>query len=100
MMFMCLALTVSIGLCTRGLLSRDVLENSYKGQTAVSTPADLGLVHVDEDFRMSQWSSTSITGYHPCLCPSYGLLVNETDGGFWLRLCNPHESACSSAPAC
>lgn len=66
--------------------------DSYKGQATVSAPADLGLVHVNENLWMSQRPSTSVTGYSPCLCPSYGLLMNEIDGGFWLGLCNSPQS--------
>ena len=71
---------------------------SYKGQATICTPANLRLVHIDENFGMPQRSSASVTGHSPCLGPSDGLLVNETDGCFWLGLWQfPWESAKSSA---
>ena len=86
------AIKVSIGTVLADSYSTICQRDSYKGQAAISTPADLRLVHVNENLRMSQWPSTSVTGYCPCPCPSYGLLVNETDGGFWLRLHHRHQS--------
>ena len=65
---------------------------SHEGQATVCTPADLGLVYIDEDSRMSQWPSTTVTGYNPRLCPSHGLLMNEIDGCFWLGLRGFHPS--------
>ena len=90
MMLMCLPLTISIR--KRGHQYNKGSWDSHEWQATVSTPADLGLVYVDEDSRMSQWPSTTVTGHNPRLCPSHGLLVNEVDGCFWLGLRDFHPS--------
>ena len=90
MMLMCLPLTISIR--KRGHQYNKCSWGSHEWQATVSTPADLGLVYVDENSWMSQWPSTTVTGHNPRLCPSHGLLVNEVDGCFWLGLRDFHTS--------
>lgn len=62
--------------------------NTYKRQTAVCAPADLGLICVDEDPGVSEGTTASVTGYSAVVCPADGLLVDELDGGIWARLHN------------
>lgn len=59
---------------------------THKGKTAVCTPADLRLVDVDKYLGMAQGTPTSITGDSPCVCPSYGLFVDEINCSFRLGL--------------
>jgi len=52
---------------------------AYKRNAAVCAPADLGLVYVDEDPRVSERATSTITGYGAFFGPAYGLLVNQFD---------------------
>lgn len=59
---------------------------THEWHSAVCTPADLRLVCVDEDTRMSQRSSTTIARDNLRLRPSYRLFVDQVNGGHWTWL--------------
>lgn len=59
---------------------------THKWKTTVCAHADLGLVCVDEDSGVSQWSSTSIARHYSVVCPSYRLLVDQVNGSLRSRL--------------
>jgi hypothetical protein len=54
---------------------------TYEWQTAVRAPANLRLIHVDEDPRVAQRTASAVAGYDALVCPADGLLVDEFDGG-------------------
>jgi hypothetical protein len=57
-------------------VSEDLGTGTYKWETAVCTPADLGLIQINEYPWMTQWSTTAIAGDHALFPPSYGLFVD------------------------
>jgi hypothetical protein len=68
-----------------GFEERSVLLVSER-KTAVCAPADLRLIHVDEDSWVAERTAASVAGYGAVVCPAYGLLVNELDGCVWTGL--------------
>jgi len=77
---------------------------TYIWQTTIGAPVDLWLVHVDEDSRMTQWTTTTITSDTFIGYPSYGLFVNELDRSIRGGLDAPlvyvtFPQKCMSAPA-
>jgi hypothetical protein len=54
--------------------------SSYKGEPAVSAPANLGLVEVDEDARMPQWTAATIARDDTLMPPADRLLVDQLNG--------------------
>ena len=68
-------------------------ELTYKGDSTVCAPTYLRFVQVDEYSRMTQWTTTTITGYNTFLSPSYWLFVNKFDSGFWTWLNQTDSSA-------
>lgn len=58
------------------------------GKTAVGAPADLRLVGIDKDARVSQRTTTAVTGHYFLFHPAHRLLVDELDRckGSWLRV--------------
>lgn len=60
--------------------------STYVWKTTISAAADLGLVDVDEDLRVTQWATAAIALDDPLLLPSHGLLVDELDGRVGLGL--------------
>jgi hypothetical protein len=62
------------------------LGNTYEWKTAVGAPADLGLVHVDEDPGMSKRSTSTIARNYALVCPTNGLLMDEFDRSVWAGL--------------
>jgi hypothetical protein len=60
--------------------------DTHKWQPAVLAGADHRLVCVDEDPRMSQWTTAAVTGDSPLLGPSHGLFMDQLDGSIWLWL--------------
>lgn len=72
----------SLGLCLGSPLEHDLMalpDVTYVWQTTIRAPADLWLVHVDEDPRMTQRATTTVTSDPFVVHPSYGLFVNELD---------------------
>jgi hypothetical protein len=59
---------------------------TYEWKTAVCAPADLGLVHVDEDPWVTERATSSIARHGALVCPANRLLVNEFDRGVWAGL--------------
>jgi len=59
---------------------------TYKWQTAVRAPADLGLIHVDEDAWVTERTAPAVAGDGALIRPADGLLVDEFDGGVWAGL--------------
>jgi hypothetical protein len=59
---------------------------TYEWKTAVGAPADLGLVHVDEDPWVAERTSSAIARYSALVCPANRLLVDEFDSGVWAGL--------------
>jgi hypothetical protein len=57
-----------------------------KRNTAVCAPADLRLIHIDEDPGVPERTTASVAGYGAVVCPADGLLVDELDGGVWTGL--------------
>jgi hypothetical protein len=57
------------------------LRVTYEWKTAVRAPANLRLVHVDEDLWVSERSTPAVTRDHALVRPADGLLVDELDGG-------------------
>jgi hypothetical protein len=62
------------------------IEQTYKGNTAVCAPADLGLIHVNEDPRVSERTTASVARYDALICPANGLLVDEFHSRVWAGL--------------
>ena len=64
-------------------------KGTHEWQTTVCAEADLGLVHVDEDSGMTQWTPSSVAGNYALFGPVYGLLVDQLDGcqWSWLETC-------------
>ena len=62
---------------------------AYKWEPAVSARADLRLVDIDEDPRVSERATSTIALYDTLVNPADGLLVNEVDSRIWsgLREC-------------
>lgn len=65
---------------------------TYKWHAAIRAPADLRLVHVDEDPGVAEWTATSIAGYDALVCPANWLLVDEFDGSVWAGLSTSRQS--------
>ena len=64
--------------------TRSSLEwKTYKWQPAVGAPANLRLIHVDEDLRVSERAAPAIALYGALLGPANGLLMDEVDGRIW-----------------
>lgn len=63
-----------------------VFEGTYKWQSAVCAPADLGLVHVDKDLGVSERSASTVARDDAVVGPANGLLVDQFDGSVWARL--------------
>ena len=63
--------------------SSDTPGETYVWQPAVSAPADLWLVDIDEDPGMAQWTSTSIASDRSRIDPSHRLFVYQLNCGIW-----------------
>jgi hypothetical protein len=61
-------------------------EGTYEGNSAVCAPANLGLIRVDEDPRVTKGTTASIARHDALVCPANGLLVDEFDGSVWTGL--------------
>ena len=59
---------------------------TYKGKTAVRAPADLRLIGVDEDARVTERTTTAVAGHDAVVRPADGLLVDQVDGSVRARL--------------
>jgi hypothetical protein len=59
---------------------------THKWQPTVCAAVHFRLVHVDEDARMAQGSSTPVTGDDTVMCPPNRLFVDELDSRVGLRL--------------
>lgn len=64
----------------------EYLELTYKRETAVCAPADLGLVGVDEDPGVAERAASTVARNNALVCPADRLLVDEVDSGVWARL--------------
>ena len=54
--------------------------HTYKRHAAVRAPADLRLVDVDEDARVSQRPAAAIACHHAFVRPPHRLLVDQLNG--------------------
>jgi hypothetical protein len=75
-------------------------DETYKRNSAVCAPADLGLVHVDEDPWVAERTAASVARYDTLICPANGLLVDELHGRVWAglnqySLANVPQSSCT-----
>lgn len=61
-------------------------DETYERQAAVCAHIDLRLIHIDEDLRMSQWASSTITSNYPLIRPADRLLVDQFNCRVWSRL--------------
>ena len=68
-------------------------------QAAVGAPADLWLVHVDEDARVSSRTASTIARYHALVHPLDRLLVDEINGRVRTGLFNYRTTMSADAPA-
>lgn len=82
--------TSSCGVCVPAFVSEkavgDVEMDPYVWQATICAPADLWLINVDEDPRMTEWTTTAVTGYTLRIHPSDRLFVNEVYGRVWAWL--------------
>lgn len=64
------------------------VSETYVWHTAVRAPANLRLVGIDEDTRMTQGPSAAIAGDYALLRPADRLLVDQVNRGIrpWLRV--------------
>jgi hypothetical protein len=62
--------------------------STYIWESAIVTVSDLGLVGVDEDSGVSRRPTSAVACNNSIVGPSYGLLMDELDGGrrLWLRM--------------
>jgi len=57
------------------------VSRSFEPETTVSARLGAGRVEIDEDFRMAQCATTSVTDRHPTVDQPDGLLLDQLDGG-------------------
>jgi hypothetical protein len=77
---------VSLIFGLRSVSRNQILDMTYKRNTAVCAPADLGLIGVDEDPGMTERAASTVAGNDALVCPANRLLVDEFDSGVWARL--------------
>lgn len=61
--------------------TREISGSTHERQSAVCAPADLRLVHVDEDAGVAEGTASAVAGDGAVVGPADGLLVDEVDGG-------------------
>ena len=82
----CSIQTIYATKCAIGAFAVWKKNSTYKWQTAVCAPANLGLICVDKDAGVSKGTAASVAGNNTVVCPAYGLLVNKLDSGIWAWL--------------
>ena len=63
------------------ILIRESSGSTHEWKTAVCAPADLRLIHVDEDAGVAEGTASTVAGDGAVVGPADGLLVDEFDGG-------------------
>ena len=63
-----------------------VSDDTHKWESTIGAPVNFRLIEIDEDLRMAEWSSPSITAHDTLLRPPYRLLVGQLDRCLWLWL--------------